>query len=61
VFVCVYMLVCMYVWVCVCMCSCSRRYYLVGPYVDVFICILTTWRKWESVREMERKRVFALE
>jgi hypothetical protein len=25
--------------------------------VDVFICIPTTFREWESVREMERERV----
>jgi hypothetical protein len=42
VYVYVYIRVCMCVWVSVCMCTCSYGYYLVGPYVDVFICILTT-------------------
>jgi hypothetical protein len=46
----------MVAWVCVCICTCSRGYYLVGPCVDVFICIPTTSREWQSVREMERER-----
>jgi hypothetical protein len=33
-----------------------HEYYLVGPCVDVFICIPTMSREWESVREMERER-----
>jgi hypothetical protein len=63
VYVYVYLRVCMCAWVCVCMCTCCHEYYLVGPCVDVFICIPTTSREWESVREMERERerVFALE
>jgi hypothetical protein len=58
----VYMRVCMCVWVCVKgMCTCSCGYYLIGPCADVFICIPTMSQEWESVRELERERVFALE
>jgi hypothetical protein len=50
----------MCVWVCVCMCTCSYGYYLVGPCVDVFICIPTSRERYcESgkacVRLRERK------
>jgi hypothetical protein len=44
---------------CACICACvfiPHEYKLVGPCVDVFLCILTTSREWEGVREMERER-----
>jgi hypothetical protein len=55
----VYMRVCMYAWVCVCMCTCSHKYFLIGPCMDVFICIPTTSREREIARDMKREREFS--